>query len=255
MTKEHNHKVRNYAFTLIELLVVISIISLLILIMGSVVTKGMATARSLSCKNKLAQIGKATIMYTIDNQKYPYTYIRDKDGGWSGNVRTYIAPYLYVDLDKEDHAKRQQRMKKMRTWICPEFVGELSGDILLLSTYSGNRYLFLDGGKLDSPNPPVTPLMIPRPSECLLFADGAFSDNPYSAANVFRGIYTNTHKSAANLPVKTDNYESIPSGSFRFRHGNATVSRPDIINAVFADGHVASFKHGDLLNRHISIRY
>ncbi|MBN1345616.1 MAG: prepilin-type N-terminal cleavage/methylation domain-containing protein [Phycisphaerae bacterium] len=59
------------AFTLIELLVVVAIIALLISILLPSLSKARAQARSTLCLSRIAQLGKAVLLYADDFDEYP----------------------------------------------------------------------------------------------------------------------------------------------------------------------------------------
>src|ERR1035438_298228 len=60
-------------FTLIELLVVIAVIGILAALLMPALSMAKSYARSVSCKNRLHQMGLALQMYTHDSQnKYPH---------------------------------------------------------------------------------------------------------------------------------------------------------------------------------------
>ena len=65
-------------FTLIELLIVISIIGLLVQLLLPAVTASRESARKITCRNHLRELGLATQNYLIAHEAFP-------SGGWSGS--------------------------------------------------------------------------------------------------------------------------------------------------------------------------
>jgi prepilin-type N-terminal cleavage/methylation domain-containing protein/prepilin-type processing-associated H-X9-DG protein len=217
------------AFTLIELLVVISIIAILATLLVPAMSRAKGLSHSISCKNKLRQLGIALRLYVDDNRsEYPAFEERPGPGHW------YHPLYPYIRIAWTNQA-----------FHCPAFKGPIRDWNYGLATdfsnssgsYGYNAWgtaaplthisqLGL-GGLQTTPSSirPVKESEVKAPSEMFAIADSRVIEGPLAA-----------------FPVmwQWSGHWVEPAAARKPRHENG-------YNALFCDGHVLSIKRSLLV--------
>lgn len=135
------------AFTLIELLVVIAIIALLMAIIMPAMHKAKESAREISCRSNLRNVGLALTMFLQDNDFKPADNNRTNGFFWydaAGKIRRTTDGGAYWGVAYADY------IKETKVFGCPSYrsVAELIYDedpeLIYHAAYSLNRYFFWD---------------------------------------------------------------------------------------------------------------
>jgi prepilin-type N-terminal cleavage/methylation domain-containing protein/prepilin-type processing-associated H-X9-DG protein len=190
------------AFTLIELLVVIAIIAVLAAMLFPVFAQAREAARDSSCKSNLKQLGIAWSLYVQDNDERAPLNTAFNPPGYTG------------EFHFNAQAKIQPYLKNKDVMRCPSDHGPAWTDtdgypVLSLGTFSGS-YAFNTYGNWALGE-------IANPTEFALGWDGSY----YMRTENNRTMFSWGARGAAH--------------HFRSRHHN-------LINLLYADGHVRSAK-------------
>ena len=222
-------------FTLIELLVVIAIIAILASMLLPALNKARMTARSVSCKGTLKQMGQIDMFYSDDTGGYicPVRMLAPLGGGWR-NVDWFQSLAVYAEsLFQQRYRKGNYVPAATDLWAtyavppCPEFDpsrtqygwASTTVDGVRLTPgyggYAGNRHRgFFQSGWA---NEPVKRTRLKAPSRYFMTMDSGYFVL-WEQSGSYMGSW----------------------GSLYFPHGGFS-------NMAFGDGHV-----GDLFGPHVN---
>jgi prepilin-type N-terminal cleavage/methylation domain-containing protein/prepilin-type processing-associated H-X9-DG protein len=176
---------KNLAFTLIELLTVIAIIGILAALLLTALSRGVGTARRISCVNNVRQLGQAIQQFIGDNHVYPLDTNPDFNKGSYPNHYEDWTLALDHELGKESSSHDSSFISK-GIWKCPslERPADFPSNHVYVS-YGYNTY-GMRAGKGDTNSlgigrqfgmsnisaPPVPESEIASPSEMMALGDG-----------------------------------------------------------------------------------
>jgi prepilin-type N-terminal cleavage/methylation domain-containing protein len=230
------------AFTLVELLTVIAIIAVLAGIIIPVIGHVRARAREAQGASNLRQIGVAALSYAGDHQgKLPY----GQSFGPDGDFRTAISSYLSGGTE----GSYNDKLGYNRVFIDPSAAVEGGSN-----HYTTNPSVMWYSNK---PFPQVRLTQITRPSQVVLFFDGAqipgstYNNSAEAVGWAVDGGSVNpggtlNPATARNVIAPGPNQDSTSTqANIRWRARNNTAAK-----FVFADGHSAILEKKDLQKRH-----
>ncbi len=226
-------------FTLVELLVVIAIIAILASLSMAVISRARAKADAVNCLANMRQLGIATQLYIADNRTYPAGTFK------SGPYRHWtdaLQPYL-----EKEGVKGADGLTKI--FDCPAKTVPTAKPEM---AYTANPNVMPDLDQ-SSARQLASHLLVLRPSEVILLADACqLNEKGFVKPFMFSqpGIYDRSESKANNpMPVGADQ-DGINFAGIRYRHQEDTAA-----HFVFADGHAAPIKKGDLLYKNTQIAY
>jgi len=228
--KNRPKKTQN-AFTLIELLVVISIISLLLAISMSAMSKVRQLDKQTLCLTNLRQMAIAANVYTVNNDDYfPLARLTviDAAGSFSENAWDFTKTFNAAVVESIIPGLLWQGETILQIHQCPSFKGSANspGD-----PYTGYNYnaSYIGGmitrapGFTDGLNS-IKAATVASPANCAIFGDGQYEDG---ANKYMRSPFTG--------PLDSDQALLRPYSTQGFRHAAKT-------NVAWCDGSATTLK-------------
>ncbi|MCX6894478.1 MAG: prepilin-type N-terminal cleavage/methylation domain-containing protein [Verrucomicrobia bacterium] len=230
------------AFTLIELLVVIASIGILAAMLLATFSRGMGSARRISCVNNVRQLGQAIQQFVGDNHVYPLDTNPDFGKGAYPNHYDFWNIALEHEMGKES-SSHDTAFESKGIWKCPSLkrpvsfpsnqvyvsYGYNTYGILGKVAFGSNSLVHWDSsgigrqfGNSRLSAPPVSESEVVSPSEMMALGDGFSGNNGFvgGGESVLMRVYDKP-------PYLLDTKEP-----FSRHQGKA--------NVVFCDGHVES---------------
>lgn len=271
----HALRTRDVAFSLVEMLVALVIISLLAVLLFPALERASVARDTASCVSNLRQIGAGLNLYVADHQRFPPGVVNSGD---KPNWARLVAPYLDGKTQPGAAWLITAHPDLPPVFRCPAMTKKRdSSGRPAVKGYGSHPGIFPQIEMMDSDPTSqfqgqwTTPAMIRRPSEIFLIADaiqhgpdglthGRFH-NLRPAAHWWLGNEADRHK---KLPEGTDFLgidADVPgqngpgSANVRYRHFQKMPEHNGSANFLFADGHVAPLKYGELTEGNCSLAY
>lgn len=208
---------RRKGFTLIELLVVIAIIAILAAILFPVFARAREAARQSSCLNNLKQIGIGILAYTQDyDETFPYDiYARN------GSTTALTYP---VDDPLHYPGAIQPYIKNFKIYQCTSSVPQATPADKMFGYWS-NGAIFASATNTGQPIAAVT-----APADVVMCYD------PLDKLNR-QTIVMRPHWNNSATLTDSGSFDTLVNGDYRNGPHN------DIMNVLFADGHVKALKN------------
>jgi len=223
------------SFTLVELLTVIAIIGVVAALLLTALSRGMGTARRISCVNNVRQLGQAIQQFVGDNHVYPLDTNPDFDKGKYLNHYDDWLIALEHELGRES-SSHEASFHSKGIWKCPSL--QRPADYPKgqgYDSYGYNTY-GMRGGKGDTNSlgigrqfgmstisaPPVSEFEITSPSEMMALGDGFYGNGEMVYGGL--SLLSRSFDLPTEIPITTEP---------QLRHQGKA-------NMVFCDGHVES---------------
>lgn len=227
------HRLKS-GFTLIELLAVIAIIGILGAIIIASVSGVRASARTVTCRSNLRQLGVAGLLYAQDNRGKLFPYRgNDQDKGYNWLLRPYIG----------GESAPEGSTAALPLLLCPSSQLAVADRIKYPRfTYAVNKTLAAQNAAAPEPRLDA----VHDRHHVLFFGDSG--QVPEWSGSSSHGFIWNARPippdPTAILSPTTDPDADDASGGgyFRYRHNG-------LCQAVFLDGSVRAFRPGELRNR------
>lgn len=225
------------SFTLVELLVVVTIIGLLAGLVFPAISSAMSKARDGACLSNLRQLGTALLSYPVYNNGYLPRGKMNSEGGQDG-YKWHETLYNYIPTKNAQISDAQVN----KVFLCPSEKQPPTRDTSC-SQYTVSFALEAGDdaavGTGINGNGPRSMTSLEVPSKTILMVDGKIGllTYPYSTESI-----------SSWDSVRTDLQKNTPdeTATIRFRHSSKSA-----INALYADGHVATLKWSDRNNTNL----
>lgn len=223
-------------FTLVELLVVVTILGLLVGLGVPAISSGLGKARDGACLANLRQLGTALLTYPADNNGFLPRGNNNNGVEWPKAIYEYI-PTLNAKLTGKQVNKAflcpAEKQPTDQTNSCWQFTSSFALEL----GNSATKDTGVDG------NGPRNLASIENPSKTILLIDGMIGNS----STPFQTESSTTWNALKNDLSKSSPGEiKLPDGKVSFRHAGKSG-----INALYADGHVATLKWSDRNNTNV----